>query len=320
MSSAAELMRGYQIDEDNYQATFNPKDPEHLEELRINGYLAMLIEVYKDSGRKNRRLLELFQEDFEEFTIDIFAIANRVALRKFRETLLVLGVYVKPARGVSYARVLYDCFIAEDLAEWTSEGIQERRALTGEKPETTPMQSPRAEQSVIPPQQQQQALPLPNTVPPNTMPTPNTVPPPTDIPPQNEHTGQAQYGYQAPFSQPYPNAQNPAYHLRQPATSPFRLFPPVPTPPSYQQPNVNMGYQPAQQQNYVQQPVYTQGTAKLLTELTKLYTEDKKYSGDLYDVLDSKIRIVNDCCQKIGLTDQANAFCSMLNPRFARRS
>ena len=65
-------MRGYQIDEDNYQATFNPKDPEHLEELRINGYLAMLIEVYKDSGRKNRRLLELFQEDFEEFTIDIF--------------------------------------------------------------------------------------------------------------------------------------------------------------------------------------------------------------------------------------------------------
>src|SRR6266700_514568 len=61
---------------------------------------------------------------------------------------------------------------------------------------------------------------------------------------------------------------------------------------------------------------------KLLTELTKLYLDqEKKFSGELYDVLNLKLYIFYDCCQKVRiksnqyyntysviLKDQANTF------------
>jgi len=40
----------------------------------------------------------------------------------------------------------------------------------------------------------------------------------------------------------------------------------------------------------------------MLTELTKLYSDqEKKYSRELYNILNTKLRIFYDCCQKIGL-------------------
>jgi hypothetical protein len=56
----------------------------------------------------------------------------------------------------------------------------------------------------------------------------------------------------------------------------------------------------------------------LLTELTKLYSDqEKKFGGELYDILNSKLRIFYDCCQKVGLEpDQYhNAYSVMLKGR-----
>ncbi|PVH90772.1 hypothetical protein DM02DRAFT_547142, partial [Periconia macrospinosa] len=65
-------------------------------------------------------------------------------------------------------------------------------------------------------------------------------------------------------------------------------------------------------------PAPLRGISKLLTELTKLYSDqEKKYGGELYDILNSKLRIFYDCCQKVGLEpDQYhNAYSVMLKGR-----
>jgi hypothetical protein len=42
-------------------------------------------------------------------------------------------------------------------------------------------------------------------------------------------------------------------------------------------------------------------TSKRITDLEKLYNEEKKFGGGLYDILDSKIKIFHDNCTRIGL-------------------
>ena len=46
---------------------------------------------------------------------------------------------------------------------------------------------------------------------------------------------------------------------------------------------------------------YPVGTGRLLTELGKVYNDDKKFSGEKYDVLDAKLKIFFDLCDKIGI-------------------
>ena len=84
----------------------------------------------------------------------------------------------------------------------------------------------------------------------------------------------------------------------------------VPPPPMAQQFGQQSNYQPERRTDY--QLEVTPGTAKQLTELTKFYTEDKKYGGDIYDVLANKLKIFRDCCKKIGLQDLAAAYSIML--------
>jgi len=48
---------------------------------------------------------------------------------------------------------------------------------------------------------------------------------------------------------------------------------------------------------------YPVGTGRLLTELGKVYNDDKKFSGEKYDVLDAKLKIFFDLCDKIGIPE-----------------
>ncbi|KAI0994048.1 hypothetical protein K3495_g14135, partial [Podosphaera aphanis] len=65
-------------------------------------------------------------------------------------------------------------------------------------------------------------------------------------------------------------------------------------------------------------PLPPYGFSKQLTDLAKLYFDNEsKYSGELYDILDSKIAIFFDYCGKVGLHKEQyhNAFSSMLRDR-----
>ena len=56
----------------------------------------------------------------------------------------------------------------------------------------------------------------------------------------------------------------------------------------------------------------------MLTELAKLYSDqEKKFGGELYDVLNSKLRIFYNCCQKVGIESNQyhNAYSIMLKGR-----
>lgn len=60
--------------------------------------------------------------------------------------------------------------------------------------------------------------------------------------------------------------------------------------------------------------------SKMLTELAKLYSDsEKKFGGEIYDILNTKLRIFYDYCQKIGIgADQyASAYSIMLKGRAA---
>jgi hypothetical protein len=41
--------------------------------------------------------------------------------------------------------------------------------------------------------------------------------------------------------------------------------------------------------------------AKALTDLTKFYTEDLKFGGEFYDILDFKIQVFKNFCRKAGI-------------------
>jgi hypothetical protein len=60
-------------------------------------------------------------------------------------------------------------------------------------------------------------------------------------------------------------------------------------------------------------------TSRLLTDLTKLYNDDKRFGGELYDIFDSKYKIFCDDCTKIGLPEYQwpKALSTMLKGRAA---
>ena len=66
-------------------------------------------------------------------------------------------------------------------------------------------------------------------------------------------------------------------------------------------------------------PTGGDNNSRFLTDLTKLYNDDKRFGGELYDIFDSKYKIFCDDCTKIGLPDHKwhKAFSTMLKGRAA---
>jgi hypothetical protein len=58
--------------------------------------------------------------------------------------------------------------------------------------------------------------------------------------------------------------------------------------------------------------------SRLIMDLFKLYqSNDKKYTKELYDILDIKLRVFYNCCKKVGLQEDQyyDAFSAMLKDR-----
>ncbi|KAI0997170.1 hypothetical protein K3495_g11017 [Podosphaera aphanis] len=73
-----------------------------------------------------------------------------------------------------------------------------------------------------------------------------------------------------------------------------------------------------QPNNYYSQASMTTSTARLLTDLGKLYVDsDNKFGGSFYDVLDTKLRIFYDMCDKAGVTPDlyGSAYSTMLKDK-----
>ena len=69
-----------------------------------------------------------------------------------------------------------------------------------------------------------------------------------------------------------------------------------------------------EQDRFALAQAFIPNTARLLTDLAKLYNDDDKYGGELYEVLGSKLDRFHDYCQKIALQrdEYSKAFATML--------
>src|SRR4029077_15474593 len=119
----------YEVDQKYWGKSFDPANAEHHTEGIVNGYITCMLRlacyrtIYKN--RKNEDLWQIFHEDFEGFTFDIFKLGHRIAVRELREQLVIQGVWVKEPRGsISYAKTLQDCLDETTPPEWTEEAIK----------------------------------------------------------------------------------------------------------------------------------------------------------------------------------------------------
>jgi len=157
----------YTVDEARWGKSFDPTNTEHHTEEIINGYITCMLACYRTDNRKDEDLWQIFHEDFEGFTYEIFKIAHRVALRDLREQLVSQGVWVKGAKGsTSYAKVLQECLEEETPYEWTEAEIKEKRRIVQSMLQTQ-TQNP-SQQPITQPFQQQIQTPLVQT--PETLP------------------------------------------------------------------------------------------------------------------------------------------------------
>jgi hypothetical protein len=141
-----------------------------------------------------------------------------------------------------------------------------------------------------------------------------TIQQPTPITPITPHTGGTPAPIQTPENQPYLRQPSPYVDGRnEQGTFPFQRD----HQNTYTREELLDRFNARSQEP--QDPLQTTNNAKLLTDLAKLYTDEKRYGGELYDVLDSKLRIFQDSCRKVGITKAqcADAFSIMLRGRAA---
>jgi hypothetical protein len=223
----------YEVDKTHWGEMFDPDDPTHHNPHIVNGWIAMRTICYRRRPQyKGEDLWQLFREDFEGFTFNIFKLAHRSAVKELRCYMVLNGVWVDGPRGaISYAQTLQQCLDESIPTEWTDDMLKEMQNLMSLQPPSHPQ-------------------------------TPSQPKPPSEPQPDQSHL-QAQI----------PSRENGSQDSAPPITKP-------------------------------------------LTDLSKLYhNDDKKYGGEEYDVLDSKLQIFYHYCNKIGLDQCHHAYSIMLKGR-----
>ena len=68
---------------------------------RVNTYLIDCLETYEDVQYTDERLFELFQEDFNGWTTDLFALADKTIRTPFKAYLMNQGILISGTGVIS---------------------------------------------------------------------------------------------------------------------------------------------------------------------------------------------------------------------------
>ncbi|RKF77470.1 hypothetical protein GcC1_063018, partial [Golovinomyces cichoracearum] len=90
----------------------------------INGYIIWVMKIWQNSEYRDEALIEAFQENFAEWTTQIFDIADRLLLRDLRDYLRNNGVFIDSKAGVRYAKQLENVLTQETEHNWTEQEIE----------------------------------------------------------------------------------------------------------------------------------------------------------------------------------------------------
>ena len=155
----------FKVDEERWGDPFDPNNEDQQTTENISGYIAYVIMIYQSRRYKDNDLWEIFHEDFENFTIEIFSQAHRQALRDLRTHLENNGVWIRRVKGSLYAKVLKECLEEENPHEWTEQETRERNqsvhqsaAQPAQQSQVPQLQTPgteQAAQTAVPPRRLQ---------------------------------------------------------------------------------------------------------------------------------------------------------------------
>jgi hypothetical protein len=140
----------FKVDKDRWGDPFDPTDKDQLTTENISGYIACMTVIYQSRRYTDNNLWQMFHEDFEGFTTEIFSKAHRQALRDLRAHLYNQGVWVKDVKGSSYAKALQACLQEEDPHIWTEVEIKERDKTTYAIPQQQTQNVPEQESQNLP--------------------------------------------------------------------------------------------------------------------------------------------------------------------------
>jgi hypothetical protein len=90
----------------------------------ITNYIDFKINEYTKYNFKDKSLWESYQEDFDNFTVQIFKDANRSAIKRLKQLLRRNGVWVFNKKSKSVPQALDDVAHEDDRTEWSDEEIQ----------------------------------------------------------------------------------------------------------------------------------------------------------------------------------------------------
>ena len=247
---------------------------EHTMEV-ITGYILNRKLLYQEEEYRDYLLWDYFQEDFEDWTEEMFLKSDTDELRKFRDYLRINGVYVERNRK-RIAENLVTVIAQKEYHKWSRDEIQRQLELS----------------HIF-----------------NSRWNPNSTT--QDIPTTTNISPQMQPDQLFIKSQPHLQHETPQY---QQSHGTYQQAPEN----TYRQPS----YTPAQEEDQEQQhEEYSNTSTKQLTDLMKVYNDDeKKFSGELYDILNNKLQIFFDCCTKVGVskTQYKNAYSIMLRGRASK--
>lgn len=95
-------------------------------------YIDEKLHIYEKYDLQDLDLWESFQEDFKNFTPEIFAQATRPVLLMLRKFLRQRGVYVLKKARYPIAQSLVDTIQETEQTEWSESQINEHLRLDGQ--------------------------------------------------------------------------------------------------------------------------------------------------------------------------------------------
>ncbi|RKF56865.1 hypothetical protein GcM3_192054 [Golovinomyces cichoracearum] len=114
----------YIINLDLYGKDIDINNEELLTKPIINGYIIWVMKIWQNSEYRDEALIEAFQEDFAEWTTQVFDIADRLLLQDLRDYLRHYSFFIDSKAGVRYDEQLEKFLTQEIKHNWTEQEIE----------------------------------------------------------------------------------------------------------------------------------------------------------------------------------------------------
>jgi hypothetical protein len=263
LTTAKELRNDMELalirDDTTIGKPFETNDAKCHTPAHVNTYLIDCLKGYEMYGRIDEELWESFQEDFEGWTEELFALGHKTIRTTLRDFLRDNGVCVGGTKYIS--QQLFNVLQEDKYTEWPAEEVT-KQVKTGR--DFNSYQNPIFRAKMEGNNTEPQVKTLPQQI--------------------------VQHSQQQMTTPEHVTTRTP--HEGTPEFAPFNQAPPFP---------------PTQDLK-----------AKALTDLSKLYnSETLKFGGEMYDILDAKLKIFREMCRKADVQPYHyhEAFSTMLKGR-----